>query len=87
MSSREELVSRAFNPKQTPAKPVPVGVDVEIAGSVEGGFITPNSVRINGADILVPADAKITVGDIASDDCLVITIPMIVKSLTVKADD
>lgn len=87
MGTRDELVSRAFVKTSVDHQPPkgPQGVDVEIIGDGTD-VVIPKRVRINGVEVLVPTGRAITVDDIKDTDIVVVTVPMIVRNLTVKSD-
>ncbi len=66
------------------------GVDIEIVERQKANepvqVVVPNHVIINGQEVLIPADSRILVSDIASDDIVTVTVTMMVRSLTIRPD-
>lgn len=66
------------------------GADIEIIERVQGDgdhrCVVPNTVRINGQEVLMPADAPIDVSSIQSDDAVTVTLTLFCRSLTIKAE-
>lgn len=71
-------------PEQDPAKRR--GVDVEILDRSTGGdeVLVPSAVRINGAEILIPQDAKIQIRDITPDELVTVTLTMFARSISIR---
>lgn len=62
------------------------GADVEIVERSQDSSLAliPNCVRINGVEILIPADTTISVSEITSDDLVTVTLTMFVRSLSIR---
>lgn len=64
------------------------GADVEIIErNVGGGILVPSAVRINGTEVVIPAGAKIRIGDICEDEAVTVTITMFARRIVIAAED
>ena len=74
------------NPAPAPAR----GIDLEItetyAGDDDPRVIVPNTVRINGQEVLVPEDSRIHVEPIGSSEAVKATITLFLRTLTVATE-
>ncbi|MFF9624268.1 hypothetical protein [Streptomyces griseosporeus] len=67
------------------------GADIEIVerrkGPIDGAdVVLPNTVRINGTPIAIPADSVIKVGDIADGELVTVAITVFARSLVIRAE-
>lgn len=71
-------------------KPTPTaraqGADIEIVERSRDSnlAIVPNAVRINGTEVLIPADSTIDVSEISSETLVTVTLTMFVRSLSIR---
>jgi hypothetical protein len=68
------------------------GADIEIIerrkGPIDGAdVVLPNTVRINGTSVAIPADSRIKVGDISDGELVTVTITVFARSLSIRAED
>ncbi|HOY82150.1 MAG TPA: hypothetical protein PLB92_08425 [Rhodoglobus sp.] len=69
------------------------GAHVEIiertstTGPLGALVVSPNMVRINGQEVLVPEDATITVSPIDTQSVVTVTLTMFVASLSIRHGD
>ncbi len=69
------------------------GADIEIIERISSvdeygnQVVMPNTVRINGHEVLIPADASIQISEIRSDDCVTVNLTLFCRSLTIKAEE
>ncbi len=63
------------------------GIDLEIyeRSEIQSGAVIPNIVRINGTEVAIPEDSKISFVA-ASDDAVRVTMTMFVRSLTIGTE-
>lgn len=71
------------------AGPAPIqGADIEViersAHEDAPGVLLPNSVRINGEDVAVPAGAQIQVHAISDSELVTVTLTVFARSLSVR---
>jgi hypothetical protein len=72
-----------FKPTRTaPAQ----GADIEIVERSRDSnlAVIPNVVRINGTEVLIPADSTIDVSEISSETLVTVTLTMFVRSLSIR---
>jgi hypothetical protein len=68
------------------------GIDLEIVEKRKGatadvpGLVVPNCIRINGAEVAIPADATIQVGEISGNGLVTVTMTMAVRSLSIRGE-
>ncbi|MER7053468.1 hypothetical protein [Streptomyces sp. NPDC000351] len=63
------------------------GADIEIidpGGDVP--ILVPSKVRINGTEVLIPAGAKIHIGEIADDEAVTVTLTMFARRVVIAAE-
>ena len=63
----------------------PQGADIEIIERSQdsSSAIYPNAVRINGSEILIPANTAIKISEITGDSLVTVTVTMFVRSLAI----
>jgi hypothetical protein len=64
------------------------GADIEIIDRHQGDtpVLLPNTVRINGIEIPIPADAKIKVHEMSDSEAVTVTLTLFARSITIKAE-
>ncbi|MDX2838005.1 hypothetical protein PV377_03125 [Streptomyces ipomoeae] len=64
------------------------GAGIEIIDRHRGdiGFLAPSAVRINGVEVLLPADSKIRIGDISEDEAVTVTITMFARRIVIAPE-
>ena len=64
------------------------GADIEIIDRFggEAGVLMPSAVRINGIEVLLPADSKIRIGDICEDEAVTVTITMFARRIVIAPE-
>lgn len=65
------------------------GVDIEIIEKVkteDPHIVVPNTVVINGQEVLIPSGSRITIGEISDDDAVTVTVTMFVRSLSIRQE-
>ncbi|MFI8499450.1 hypothetical protein ACIGFK_13275 [Streptomyces sp. NPDC085524] len=62
------------------------GADIEIVERSPGSelAIIPNTVRINGTEVHIPADSAIDISEISSDAVVTVTLTMFVRTLSIR---
>jgi len=62
------------------------GADIEIIERSKdaGRAIVPNALRINGEEILIPADTTIQVSEISEHSFVTVTVTLIARSLSIR---
>lgn len=67
------------------------GADIEIldtrSGSDRLGTIVPNSIRINGEEVLIPADANVEFGPLDHKNMVTVRLTMYVRSVSIRRSD
>jgi hypothetical protein len=68
------------------------GADIEIVERRQGltggaDVVLPNTVRINGTSVAIPADSLIKVSDIADGELVTVTLTVFARSVTIRAED
>lgn len=65
------------------------GVDLEIFEEVRGDvpILKPNRVRLNGVEVILPADATIEISKIRSRQTVDVTLTMMVRSLSIHREE
>jgi hypothetical protein len=66
------------------------GVDLEVVARSKGlnnlGVLVPNTLFINGQEVLMPSDAQIHISDLTNKDVVTATVTVLVRSLVVRAE-
>lgn len=64
------------------------GADIEIIdrGGSASGILVPSAVRINGAEIAIPADATIKIHEIRATDVVTVTLTLFARRITIAAE-
>jgi len=66
------------------------GADIEIVerrgAEIAPGVILPNLLRINGADVAVPAGTPIRVNDISDSELVTVNLTIFVRNLNVRSE-
>ncbi|CAL9366290.1 hypothetical protein [Streptomyces sp. enrichment culture] len=64
------------------------GADIEIIDQGSGSpVLVPSKVRINGVEVLIPAGAKIHIGEITDDEAVTVTLTMFARRVVIAAED
>lgn len=67
------------------------GADIEILERPTSGtssrVLIPNTVRINGTEIAIPAGARIQIHEISEDEALTVTLTLFARRVTIAAAD
>lgn len=70
------------------------GADIEIIeqgrttdDTVGGSVVIPNAMRINGVEVLLPADAVIKVHDISTSEAVTVTLTLFARSVSIRAEN
>ncbi|MFH8804068.1 hypothetical protein ACH4F6_31520 [Streptomyces sp. NPDC017936] len=68
------------------------GADIEIVEQRKGltggaDVVLPNTVRINGTSVAIPADSLIKIGDITDGELVTVTLTVFARSVTIRAED
>lgn len=66
------------------------GADIEIIERRETpdelGYLAPNSLRINGTEIAVPAGARINIHEITEDELVTVTLTVFARSVSIRPE-
>lgn len=64
------------------------GADIEIIDQGSGSpVLVPSKVRINGTEVLIPAGARIHIGEITDDEAVTVTLTLFARRVVIATED